>query len=234
MRLRLWLVGPMALLLMIAGGPAEAQAQTKPPQPLAVFPIELWDTSGEGAKPDQAEKLADATAILAKSLEQTGRYRVVDLTPYTDAIENEAPRYACNGCWRDIAKKAGATVAALSTIHKVSSLISSFSIAINDVDTGKTVAYASGQFRGDTVEILYAVDRLPRERGAVQGGGGGRLRAIGRSRRTKAYSTESPLGPSASAWRQRRSPQPPSRWPPPKVANKRRPKRLFCASSRLA
>lgn len=152
MHLRIWLVGLTASLFMIAGGKAGAQAQTKPPQPLAVFPIELWDTSGEGAKPDQAEKLADATTILARALEQTGRYRTVDLAAYKDAIEKASPRYACNGCWRSIAKEAGATFAAISTIHKVSSLISSFDIAIDDVATGKTVAYASGQFRGDTVE----------------------------------------------------------------------------------
>ncbi len=141
-------LGLAALLLTVA---AAASAQTKPP-PLAVFPVELWDTSGEGAKPDQAEKLADATAILAKTVETTGRYSVVDLAPYDDAIEKASPRYACNGCWRPIAKEAGATFAAISTIHKVSSLISSFDISIENVEIGKLVAYASGQFRGDTVE----------------------------------------------------------------------------------
>jgi hypothetical protein len=34
----------------------------------------------------------------------------------------------------------------------VSSLISSFDISIANIETGKLVAYASGQFRGDTVE----------------------------------------------------------------------------------
>jgi hypothetical protein len=142
--------GLTAFLLTIAAA-ASAETQTKPP-PLAVFPVELWDTSGEGAKPDQAEKLADATAILAKAVEKTGRYRVVDLATYKDAIEKASPRYACNGCWVSIAKEAGATFAAISTIHKVSSLISSFDISIANIETGKLVAYASGQFRGDTVE----------------------------------------------------------------------------------
>ena len=143
--------GLMAFLLTIAAA-AGAQTQTKPPPSLAVFPVELWDTSGEGAKPDQAEKLADATAILAKAIEKTGRYSIVDLAAYKDAIEKASPRYACNGCWIPIAKQAGAAFAAISTIHKVSSLISSFDIAIANVETGKVVAYASGQFRGDTVE----------------------------------------------------------------------------------
>jgi hypothetical protein len=136
-------------LLMIA---VAARAETKPAPPLAVFPVELWDTSGEGPKPDQAAKLAAATAILAKAIEKTGRYAVVDLAPYKDAIEKASPRYACNGCWVPIAKEAGATFAAISTIHKVSSLISSFDISIANMETGKLVAYASGQFRGDTLE----------------------------------------------------------------------------------
>ncbi len=131
---------------------AAAASAGGPPPLLAVFPIELWDTSGEGAKPGQAERLQHATETLAKTLEQTGRYSIVDLTPYREEIEKTAPRYACNGCWKPIAEKAGAQFAALSTIHKVSSLISSFDISITDLKTEKLVAYASGQFRGDTDE----------------------------------------------------------------------------------
>lgn len=164
--------GLMALLLMIA---AAVAAETKPqPQPLAVFPIELWDTSGEGAKPDQAEKLNHATATLARALEQTGRYAPVDLASYKDAIEKASPRYACNGCWLPIAKESGARFAVLSTIHKVSSLISSFDIAIIDVTTGKPVAYASGQFRGDddqaytrSIAFLVKEELFKAEPGAV-------------------------------------------------------------------
>ena len=141
-------LGLAALVLAVA---ATAFAGERP-APLAVFPIELWDTSGEGAKPGQAERLQHATETLAKTLEQTGRYRIVDLAPYQKEIEETAPRYACNGCWMPIAKKAGARFAALSTIHKVSSLISSFDISITDVKSGKLAAYASGQFRGDTDE----------------------------------------------------------------------------------
>lgn len=140
----------LASLSLLAAAAAVAATRSKPePQPLAVFPIELWDTSGEGAKPDQAQKLEHATAILASTLEKTGRYRPVDLAPYKEAIDKASPRYACNGCWLPIAKESGAKFAALSTIHKVSSLISSFDISIANVETGRLVAYASGQFRGD-------------------------------------------------------------------------------------
>jgi hypothetical protein len=149
-------IGLTALLLTIGAAAGETPAAPPPGAPhsgpaetLAVFPVELWDTSGEGAKPDQAAKLQHATAILASTLEQTGRYRPVDLAPYTEAIAKTEPRYNCNGCWRPIASQAGAQFAVLATIHKVSSLISSFDIQIADVTTGKLAAYASGQFRGD-------------------------------------------------------------------------------------
>ncbi|VFU10878.1 DUF3280 domain-containing protein [Methylocella tundrae] len=155
--------GLAALALMMAA--AGAVAQTNKPQPLAVFPVELWDTSGEGAKPHQAERLEHATATLAKALEQDGRYRAVDLSPYRDEIAKTEPRYNCNGCWREIARKAGAQFAALATVHKVSSLISSFDITITNLETGKAVAYASGQFRGDDDEAYTrAVKFLVKDR----------------------------------------------------------------------
>ncbi len=150
--MRVFLPIALTAVLLAIGAAAETLSGAptlKPPPALAVFPVEIWDTSGEGAKPDQAQKLEHATAILARSLEQTGRYRAVDLAPFKAAIEKTEPRYNCNGCWRPIAKEAGAQFAVLSTVHKVSSLISSFDISIADLETGKLVAYASGQFRGD-------------------------------------------------------------------------------------
>lgn len=159
------LVG-LALPLLASPGRAEDA------RPLAVFPVELWDTSLEGPKPGQAERLKLATETLAKSLAATGRYRIVDLAPYAAAIVKTEPRYNCNGCWRPIAREAGAEVAVLAAVHKVSSLISSLDISIVDVGTGKSIATASGQFRGDTDEayrrsIAFLVkDRLdPREVG---------------------------------------------------------------------
>lgn len=155
--------GLAALALMIAA--AGSVAQTDKPRTLAVFPVELWDTSGEGPKPGQAERLEHATAALSEALEQTGRYRAVDLSPYRDEIAKTEPRYNCNGCWREIATKAGAQFAALATVHKVSSLISSFDITIANLETGKAVAYASGQFRGDDDEAYTrAVRFLVKER----------------------------------------------------------------------
>ncbi|WP_374305114.1 DUF3280 domain-containing protein [Methylocella sp.] len=149
-----------ALLVAFAGAPAAAQGQGEaqggpqaesfaPPNALAVFPMELWDTSGAPQKPDEKERLALATQSLVRALEANGAGTAVELGPFGEAIDKAAPLYKCDGCWLPIAKDAGARFAVVSTIHKASSLISSLDIAIVDVATAKTAAQASGQFRGD-------------------------------------------------------------------------------------
>jgi len=125
------------------------QASAEEPITAAVFPVELWDTSGEGAKPGQAERLELATATLARLLEDSGRYRSIDLVPFAEKIAATAPRYACNGCWRLVAREAGAQAAALAVVHKVSTLISTVDIFLADLTTGTYTAHAQGQFRGD-------------------------------------------------------------------------------------
>jgi hypothetical protein len=141
-----WNVLTALAFLATANG---AVAEAAPPRAAAVFPVELWDTSGEGAKPGQAERLVLATRKLAELLEQTGRYRIVDLAPFAARVEATAPRYNCNGCWRAIAKEAGAEVAVLAVVHKVSTLVSTVNIYVVDLATHSFVEKASGQFRGD-------------------------------------------------------------------------------------
>jgi hypothetical protein len=51
-----------------------------------------------------------------------------------------------------VARKAGAAVAVVPFVHKVSTLITSMDIWIFDVSTGDTIVHASGQIRGDTDE----------------------------------------------------------------------------------
>jgi uncharacterized protein DUF2380 len=129
--------------------PRSASSQASEPRATAVFPVELWDTSGEGAKPSQAERLRLATNKLSELLEHTGRYRSVDLSRFTARIAATEPRYNCNECWRDVARDAGAELAVLAIVHKVSTLISSIDLFVADLATGKYIAHADAQFRGD-------------------------------------------------------------------------------------
>jgi Protein of unknown function (DUF2380) len=129
--------------------PQGAAAQASEPRATAVFPVELWDTSGEASKPGRAERLELATHKLAELMERTGRYRSVDLSHFAARIAATEPRYNCNECWRDVARDAGAELAVLAVVHKVSTLISSVDLYVADLETGKYIVHADAQFRGD-------------------------------------------------------------------------------------
>jgi hypothetical protein len=153
----------MASLFVIA--PQYACAQASEPQATAIFPVELWDTSGEGVKPGQAERLKLATNKLTELLEHTGRYRSVDLSSFAARIAASEPRFKCNGCWLGVARDAGADLAVLAVVHKVSTLISSVDLYVADVATGAYIAHVDAQFRGDDDRAyVRAFDFLVNER----------------------------------------------------------------------
>jgi Protein of unknown function (DUF2380) len=131
----------------------------------AIFPFEIFDTSGEAAQPDRTERLAMATRVLSEALEKTGRYSPVDLGPFSAEIAAAAPRYRCGDCFLPVARKAGAAYAVVPVAHKVSSLVTSMDIWIFDANSGASVAHLSGQIRGDTAEAYeHGVRFLVRNR----------------------------------------------------------------------
>ena len=131
----------------------------------AIFPFEVYDTSGEPPQPDLNERLAMATRVLSEAIEKTGRYSPVDLGPFSSEVAASAPRYRCGDCFLPVARKAGAAVAIVSVVHKVSSLISSMDIWIIDASSGAGVAHLGGQIRGDTAEAYeHGVRFLVRNR----------------------------------------------------------------------
>ncbi|OWJ66980.1 DUF3280 domain-containing protein [Inquilinus limosus] len=147
-------------ILVLAAGPAAAQT------PVAVFPFELADTSGEAAPSSSHDaRIALATDHLARKLEQSGRYRPVDLSPLAAEVAATAPRYDCGGCWLEVARKSGAELAVLPAVHKVSTLISTMDLWVADLRSGQYVAHVTGQIRGDTdTAWLRGVDFLVDER----------------------------------------------------------------------
>jgi hypothetical protein len=122
------------------------------PPPIAVFPYEINDTSGEVGGPDQAARSATATALLAKTLKETGHYTPVDLAPYAKQIAGLQRPDECGECWAAVARKAGATYEVLPSVHKVSTLITLMTLWFADVRTMQYVARVEGQIRGDTDE----------------------------------------------------------------------------------
>jgi hypothetical protein len=138
-------------------------------QSAAIFPFEIFDTSGEPPQPDRNERLAMATRVLSEALAKTGRYSAIDLGPFGAEVAAATPRYQCGDCFLPVARKAGAAVAVASVVHKVSSLVTSMDIWIIDASSGAKVAHLGGQIRGDTAEayehgVRFLVrNRLPDE-----------------------------------------------------------------------
>jgi hypothetical protein len=141
----------------------------------AIFPFEILDTSGEPPQPDLSERLAMATRVLSEALEKTGRYSPVDLGPYSAEVTATSPRYRCGDCFLPPARRAGATFAVVSVVHKVSSLVTSMDIWIFDASSGAGVAHLGGQIRGDNAVayehgVRFLVrNRLPDEAAAGDG-----------------------------------------------------------------
>lgn len=131
----------------------------------AIFPFEIYDTSGETPQPDLTERLAMATRVLSEVLEKTGRYAPVDLGPFSAEVAATAPRYRCGDCFLPVARRAGAAYAVVSVAHKVSSLVTSMDIWIFEDSSGIAVAHLGGQIRGDTAEAYeHGVRFLVRNR----------------------------------------------------------------------
>jgi hypothetical protein len=153
------------LALAAAGGwrPAGALAETGRPQAVAVFPVELVDTSGEAPRPGRDGQIAATTGELAALLDGTGRYRSVDLAPVRDRLAASGPLDRCDGCWLGLARDAGAEIAVVTVVHKVSTLISSMHVWMVDVADRRVVRDAAVSLRGDTDEAWrHAADYLVR------------------------------------------------------------------------
>ena len=136
-------------LLSPATAALAALADNAPPPLVAVFPIEVVDTSGEAANGQWPGRIAAVTHALAGQLAESGRYRTVELAPGDAA---EGPVHACAPCWRDPARKAGADAVAIAVVHKMSTLIASLHVWLVDVPTGQPLRQGSVSLRGDTEE----------------------------------------------------------------------------------
>lgn len=158
------LLGLLALL---------GQALAAEPPRLAVFDLELVDTSLEGevqgADPAEAERLRMIETELRAGLEASGRYRLIDTAPAAAQIEAAGYLWSCNGCEVGIARGLDADLALTGWVQKVSDLILNVNLVIRDVATRDPVFASSVDIRGNTDEswqhgIRYLLkNRLLRE-----------------------------------------------------------------------
>ena len=159
-----------ALLVVISvlalTGPAVLRA-AEPPK-LAVFDFEMIDTSlpGEvyGKRSDEQERLTRVGDQLRKELGESGKFRILDISPVNVAAHQSNLR-ACGGCDVKLAQEIGANLEITGVVQKVSNLILIITVHLRDVSTGRLLAAASADMRGNTDESWSrATHYLVRER----------------------------------------------------------------------
>ena len=82
-----------------------------------------------------------------------GRYEIADLGSQAAEIDKASPLHDCNGCEADLAKKAGAEVAVIGVVDKLSDSLLSIRIFVRDVASGELKKGASAEVRGNTDEL---------------------------------------------------------------------------------
>ena len=145
--MRGWMVA--ILLAATLSAPADAN-----PPKLAVFDLELIDTSVEGdAKSPKAvqDRLVRAGDQLRRELAQSGKFEIVDIAPVNVAA-HDSNLQACGGCDVKFAQQLGADLALTGVVRKISNLFVNISLFVRDVPSGRLVSAMNADLRGDTDE----------------------------------------------------------------------------------
>lgn len=151
------------LILAIA-----VQAHAAEPPRLAVFDFEMIDTSlqGEvyGPRTDERDRLLRTAEQVRKELGESGKFQILDITPVS-AAAHQSNLQACGGCDVKLAQQLNADLEITGVVQKVSNLILNINVYLRDVHTGRLVAVASADMRGNTDESWSRATRyLIRER----------------------------------------------------------------------
>ena len=120
-----------------AAGAAEATASA--PKRVAVFASEL---AGSSAAMDPTGMTAAGAAMLV----------LADLTPIAAKLEEAAPLHKCNGCDTDLARAAGADLAVLGKVQKLTAVLIHIDVAVKDVAADTILKSVSVDVQGDTEE----------------------------------------------------------------------------------
>ena len=121
---------------------------------VVVLDAELHDTSGEGIREDQQQRLRLVTETLREALATSGRYEVVDVAPLRERLAAGPSLRSCATCAPAAAAALGAELALLPVVNKVSNLILSITLVMSESTAlgGGTRAVHSAEIRGNTDE----------------------------------------------------------------------------------
>ena len=117
---------------------------------IAVFDLELLDTSGAATTPEETTRVRQVTQQLREGLDQPGRYTVVSVAPVQERVARGPSLRTCNTCSLEAGRALGADYAAHAWVQKVSNLILNVTLVVEDVATGRTVYGNSVDIRGNT------------------------------------------------------------------------------------
>jgi hypothetical protein len=133
--------------LLLAGLMAARPAGASGPPRIAVFDLELYDTSGEPAQPEQDARLRLLSAELRDSLAASGRYTLAPLP-----ASAKAELLGCNGCAVTRAAQSGADLVLVGVVQKISTLILKMTLTLREVPSGVARGSWTADFRGNTDE----------------------------------------------------------------------------------
>jgi hypothetical protein len=154
----------VAMLMLLSGTGVHA---ADPPK-LAVFDFEMIDTSLEAEmrvkRPDEQARLLRVGDQLRKELGDSGNFQILDIAP-VNAAAHQSNLQACGGCDVKLAQQLGADLEITGVVQKVSNVILNINVFLRDAHTGRLVAAANTDMRGNTDESWSrATHYLVRER----------------------------------------------------------------------
>jgi len=161
---RLWLVGLVVFMLSVA--PALAAK----PRSIAVLGVEFIDTSpGWQGKAGAGElkRIDDVHTILLESLAEAGYNMIAPalVAEMVRPVRELQMLDRCNGCDVALGRQLNADWVLVVWVQKVSNLILNLNIIVRDSVTGKDIAGAFVDFRGNTDEswrraVRYALKNI--------------------------------------------------------------------------
>ncbi len=142
-----------ALLLWPAAAVMAAEAA---PTKVAVFDLELYDTSLEGElrgrDPAETARLEQLTALLREAVAERDDMETVDTAPLRQRLAAMPALYSCNGCEARLAAELGAERSISGFVYKISTLILYITVAVRDTESGRLLEEKSVSIRGNTDE----------------------------------------------------------------------------------
>jgi len=134
---------------------ATAQAASSPSAvKVAVFDLELYDTSLEGElrgpDPAEAARLAQLTDLLREAVAARGDMVPVPVDPLRPRLAKMPALYSCSGCEARLAGELGADRSISGFVYKVSTLILYITVEVRETGSAQLIRKGSVSIRGNT------------------------------------------------------------------------------------